>query len=167
MESVLYKRMIENGNYFIGTNQAVFSVRRGFFLKTHKDKDGYVILPINQKKYKMHRLIYANFMGRIGEGLVINHIDLDKANNNISNLEAITAKENHHHALNTYSDGESGMFGSGHYRAKLNHNDVADIIRENPTSWNCQKKLAEKYGVSDCTIRDIIKRRSWKHLPRN
>lgn len=167
MESVLYKRMRENGNYFIGSNSRVFSIKRGIFLKNQKDKDGYVIFPINKKKYKMHRIVFSNFVEEIPIGMVINHKDLNKSNNNIGNLECVTIRQNHRHAMDTYKDGESGMFGSGHYKAILTLEQATEIVKISPNKWSEQKRLARKYGVSEGLIRCIAKGRAWKHIPRD
>jgi hypothetical protein len=41
-----------------------------------------------------HRIIYAHVYGDIPEALVIDHIDGNKANNNIDNLQLMTQQEN-------------------------------------------------------------------------
>jgi hypothetical protein len=57
---------------------------------------GYWYVGLNNKVYRVHRVIYALFNETFDESLVINHIDGNKLNNNIVNLEAITQKENSH-----------------------------------------------------------------------
>lgn len=42
----------------------------------------------------IHRLVWETFVGPIPEGYEINHIDHDKANNALSNLEVVTHSEN-------------------------------------------------------------------------
>lgn len=46
----------------------------------------------------VHRLVCGAFTGYIPENLVCNHIDSVRSNNNISNLEFVTQKENLSHA---------------------------------------------------------------------
>jgi hypothetical protein len=41
-----------------------------------------------------HRLVYEAFVGKINEGLEIDHIDGNKHNNNVTNLRAINRSEN-------------------------------------------------------------------------
>ena len=57
--------------------------------------------PENKKRYnyKLHRIVYMFFNGAICENLVINHIDGNKLNNKIDNLEAISQKQNIQHAF--------------------------------------------------------------------
>lgn len=67
-----------------------------------QDKDGYyrVVLSNNKtRKYiKIHQIMAEQFLGKTPEGFVVNHIDGDKHNNNVDNLEIITAIENINHA---------------------------------------------------------------------
>jgi len=43
---------------------------------------------------RAHRLVYEAFVGKIGKGLEIDHIDGNKHNNDISNLRAVNHSEN-------------------------------------------------------------------------
>lgn len=61
----------------------------------YKDAYGYMRVSRNRKHFKIHRIIYKLFYPKIDiDNLVINHIDGNKLNNNISNLEAISVAEN-------------------------------------------------------------------------
>ena len=55
---------------------------------------GYFEVHIGPKTVKIHRLVWETFNGDIPNGYVINHKDFNRLNNNISNLECITFKEN-------------------------------------------------------------------------
>lgn len=70
------------------------------------DKDGYlrVVLSKNKNKtyIKVHTLIVEQFLGHINEGFVVNHIDGNKQNNKVDNLEITTIKENTIHAHKHY-----------------------------------------------------------------
>ena len=56
------------------------------------DKDGYIQLCINHKKYKEHRLIYMMHHGYVPK--IIDHIDGNPANNKIENLREATYNQN-------------------------------------------------------------------------
>ena len=56
-------------------------------------KDGYVRITINSRKYLSHRLIFLYHHGYLPEFL--DHIDGDKGNNNITNLREATNQQNH------------------------------------------------------------------------
>lgn len=103
-------------NYFITKTGKVFSIyiigghgrtdiTSPHELKYGYDDDGYkrVVLSDNSnKKYvKVHTLVVEQFIGHIGNEMVVNHKDGDKQNNNVNNLEIITPKENTIHAHKT------------------------------------------------------------------
>jgi hypothetical protein len=49
------------------------------------------------KEHYIHRLVASHFIGEIKEGHSVNHIDFNKSNNKIENLEIITNRENSCH----------------------------------------------------------------------
>ncbi len=55
---------------------------------------GYKIVRVNGKGYAVHRLIWIMFNGNIPDGMLIDHIDRNKLNNNIKNLRLATYQEN-------------------------------------------------------------------------
>lgn len=71
-------------------------------LKNHKNNNGYLLVPITingkRKQASVHRLVASNFLGDIREGFVINHIDGNKCNNIVCNLEICTISYNSKHA---------------------------------------------------------------------
>lgn len=75
---------------------------KGKTLKPCMQNSGYLIVDLmvdGQKKKKLvHRLIAETFIENYSEDLDVNHIDCDKTNNVLSNLECITRAENLEHA---------------------------------------------------------------------
>lgn len=52
----------------------------------------------NKRNYLVHRLVAQEFIPNPDNKLEVNHIDGNKLNNSIDNLEWVTAKENMQHA---------------------------------------------------------------------
>lgn len=133
------------------------------------DKNGYEKIKINGKSVFVHRLIYIDVHGFFPDNMVINHIDGNKRNNHISNLECVTQKENVRHAwalgLCKSRKGES------HGRSKLDDMKVLTMRTLPCKSKNgrgfgfSSKDLAEKYGVSAKVLREARSGKTWRHLP--
>lgn len=74
-------------------------------LKQHMDKSGYLVtgLKINKKHkvVKVHRLVAYAFIPNPQNKPTVNHIDENKHNNHVSNLEWATHKEQIHHGTRT------------------------------------------------------------------
>ena len=60
---------------------------------------GYSTVNLDNKKYSVHRLVAATFIHKEKGKETVNHIDGNKLNNNVSNLEWCTLKENIQHAF--------------------------------------------------------------------
>lgn len=58
------------------------------------DANGYTVIGLFGKIYKIHRVIFTLLRGNIPEGYVINHKDGNRANNLIDNIEICTIAEN-------------------------------------------------------------------------
>lgn len=56
----------------------------------YKAPEGYFTVGLNGKNYAAHRLIWVLFHKEIPEHMLINHIDHNKHNNKIENLELVT-----------------------------------------------------------------------------
>lgn len=61
-------------------------------------KNGYKRVYLNGQHYYVHRLVAKTFIKRDSPDLVVNHIDGDKQNNCVNNLEWVTQLENAQHA---------------------------------------------------------------------
>lgn len=77
-------------------------------LSLGKDKDGYLMAILCQdgtkKTVKVHRLVADTFIDKIDGKNLVNHIDSNKSNNLVSNLEWVSSLENNCHSkLNAQS----------------------------------------------------------------
>ena len=100
------------------------------------------------------------FVGRRPDGTECRHIDGNKLNNRLENLEWTTHKINE---LDKYKHGTI-MRGPKNGYAKLIEKDICKIRELWETGEYTQWRLANKFGVGQFCIWSIIHRRSWKHV---
>lgn len=116
----------------------------------------------NKKVTKLvHRLVAETFLVNLENKPEVNHIDGDKLNNKLSNLEWVTKSENCLHAQKiglrkTYS-GDKSRF------RKLNSSQVKEIrnLLENKISY---VNIANKFSVSKGCIWLIAANRTWVNI---
>lgn len=98
-----------NGNYFVSNTGKVASLynNRPRILKPQKWGNGYLAISINGKKYRIHRLVAQAFLDNPENKPEVHHRDGNKHNNNLSNLEYTTHKENLDYYFQSLKDNET------------------------------------------------------------
>ena len=117
--------------------------------------------------YKIHKMIALAFYGERDKGQTVNHKNGQKNDNRPENLEYCSISENVKHGYDT------GLIrpkrGELNGMAKLKESEVKEI-REYVAGCGRQRygrrALAEKYNISEATIKDIItkRRNSWPNV---
>jgi len=93
---------------------------------------------------------------------VLRHLNDIKTNNRIENLAWGTRSDN---AFDAIRNGKwRAPKGIAHSRAKLTEDDVREVRRLYATGKFTQQELALKFGVSQMTISNIVRRKLWKHV---
>lgn len=108
----------------------------------------------------VHRLVAKAFIPNPDNLVQVNHIDGDKTNNTVSNLEWVSRSQNIKHAYSTGLMNSDHLKGSKHPNSKITEEVVKDIRSSNLKN----KELAEKYNISSATVSNIRNRITWKHL---
>ena len=112
------------GEYYISDKGNFYSTFSKRCIKPQKDHKGYLYVEIGRKKYKLHRLVAKYFLPNPDNLPQVNHIDCDKSNNNVTNLEWVTNRENYEHALKT------GTFSKSFLEYAGNHDKIWSRYRE-------------------------------------
>ena len=140
-------------------------------------KDGYLktVFVINgiNKSVLVHRIVAEVFLINIKDKNQVNHINGIKTDNSVENLEWCTPKENTQHAIKNglftyyaagWNKGITTLKGEEIASSKLTAKEVLEIrFKFKPYKYT-RKQLAEEYNISEATIKDIILRKSWKHI---
>lgn len=138
-------------DYFINKNCEVLSkkLKEEKILTPQTDKDEYIYYHLNGKKEKVHRLIAKTFIPNPDNKPQVNHINNDRKDNRIENLEWCTPKENTQHGV------ISGNI-NGEYNKK---NIIIYDILENKKISTCKgyEFIADIFGISVLTLYDLGK----------
>lgn len=150
---------------------------RTAILKPAKDFKGYLRVALQKdlklKTFKVHRLVASAFIKNEFNKPQVNHKDGNKNNNSVENLEWCTNKENAHHAIanglfyfNTHKESINKLIKKGELNgcSILTENQVIEIRNKFKPRIYTRNMLALEYGVKPCTIKDIILKRSWRHI---
>ena len=128
-------------------------------------KNGYKRIHVSHdgvnSRFFVHRLVAEAFIPNPENKPCVNHIDGNKLNNHISNLEWCTYSENQQHA---YSTGLRSAKGERNGMSKLTTKDV-EFIRTSYVKRSMNfgfAALGRKFGVDPNTIEDAYKGVTWK-----
>lgn len=152
-----------NNNYVVFPNGKIFNLY-GIEITGHVDRCGYREVIINGHMERVHRIVALAFIPKVKDKECVNHINGNKLDNRVENLEWCTHSENTKHA---YENGlESKMCGEEHHSHKLTEDDVR-YIRSNYIKRDSvfgATALSKKFNVDRTTICDVIKRKTWRNV---
>lgn len=105
-----------------------------------------------EKWISVHTLVAEAFLGARPEGQTVKHLNGDKADNRVENLEWATLRRQRQHAL------ENGLQGPYSFR-RLTDEQALEIYTDQQTSG---REFARRYNVSPVTVSSIRKGRSYR-----
>lgn len=152
-------------NYKISSTGSVYSVHSNKLMKLHlrgtRADNKYLVVCVSkegiQKNLSIHRLVAQAFIPNPENLPCVNHIDGNKFNNDVSNLEWCTYSENNYHAFRTgLKHIPSGVTNK---LCKLTYDDVV-WIKNNIILGSKEfgtRPIARKYGVDHTVIKDIFR----------
>lgn len=134
--------------------------RHNRIVKGCKNNSGYITTTMNikgkQTSRRVHRLVAELFIPNPEHKPEVNHLDGNKTNNRVDNLEWVTRSENELHAFRT---GLKDLSRENHPQSKVDEK-IADIIRRMdgivPTN-----AVAELFGISRTHVKAIQKGKYW------
>jgi hypothetical protein len=115
--------------------------------------------------YHVHRLIALTFLGANPPGRhQVNHIDGNKQNNTVVNLEWCSPAENIHHSYRIgLKGGEKEIRGVDRVGHKLN-DEIVRHIRRTKGRYGTYAETAAHFGISHQVLWRIYVRKDWAHV---
>jgi len=156
-------KQYKDTNYSISNFGNVYSHLTEKLLNPFVDSDGYFQVMLRGSKKaitrRVHRLVAEAFIHNPENKSQVNHIDGNKSNNVLENLEWNTPFENVIHSV------ELGLSPKGEksYLAKLSENDVVSI-KDLIINGFSNQELANEFKVDSGTIGQIRSKKTWKHI---
>jgi len=136
-------------------------------LKQIKDKNGYLIIDLykngKSKLKKVHRLVYETHTGKLEEDYDAHHVNEDKENNFVGNLET---KEHGKHSKDHHKDKiiskeirikmsntrKERYKKENHPNYKITNQKIIDIVVDIEKGDLTQVEIAKKHGVGQTTV---------------
>lgn len=153
--------------YLVNKDGQIYSKKRNKLLSPGKSTNGYLYVVLckngEKKNFKVHRLVAMTFLDNPNNLPQINHIDGNKSNNHISNLEWCTASQNLKHAFynglceNTRQNCKNIGKIYGKLNGKINGKLNAKHLDEN------LKELFDDIFKNNLKIKDIAKKFNLSH----
>lgn len=159
------------GKYWVSNLGRVRSVHKILTLNLNKKRGYFYITLVKsgvRKTKSVHRLVAEVFIDNSLNKSQVNHIDCNKLNNSVENLEWSTPRENVGHAIKKgrfdkkISD-QKKIVGSMRQNAKLKEEDVVNIRIMAKTGVR-RKCIANKYGISLSLVEKICYKKAWAHV---
>ena len=141
--------------YYVNRNGEVYSSINGIIKKKKATlhSRGYMYVRTAKKNYQLHRIVACAFIERIEGKDFVNHKDGNKQNNDVSNLEWVTHKENIEHAIRT---GLTNLMIKNEGCLKYTNEQCKDVISMVKSGMK-YISAGEKYGMPYSTVAHLIR----------
>ena len=159
----IFEKIPSNINYEINKVGNIRNCKTLRPIKCRINKKGYYVVTVrennNTKIRRVHRLIAETFIPNPENKPQVNHLDGNKLNNGINNLEWATCIENITHAI---SNGLYNNFGERNGNSKLKKEEIPCIKELIKNGKNIQD-IAITYNVSRSAINMIKQGVTWNN----
>lgn len=137
-------------------NGKVYYIKKGKILSPGKGGIGYYTCSLRGKTKKVCAMVAEAFLFKPNADYVINHIDGNKLNDNVGNLEYISSGQNNKHAL---------ISGLRHPSSKISYEDMVEISSRikycNESCTSIYNSIRDRIPVTLSAIKNIKQRKRY------
>jgi hypothetical protein len=164
------KQVILNGeplHYYIYDDGRVYTTLRKKFMTPSTSNSGYLRIKVFDTNGKpklvfVHRLVAEAFIPNPDNKPQVNHIDGNKKNNTVENLEWVTAQENSVHAFNTgLRHGRKGKDCAATKWPEETIIRICELLSENKYT---DKEIAQITNTNRALVISIRMGTTWAHI---
>lgn len=153
-------------NYYITENGDIYN-KYNKKLKPCNNGRGYLIVGLTLSSGKrivksVHRLLAEAFIDNPFNYSDVNHIDGDRLNNNLNNLEWLTHGDNIKHSYKLENRSAKGSNNSNCKTSESTVNEICDLLQQGFSSA-CIRDLGYNYNI----VRKIKNRKIWLDISSN
>lgn len=139
------------GFYLVSNHGNIKSIKRNIILKSSNNKKGYLQVILGYKgktkAFRVHRLVAENFIENVDKKSQVNHIDGNKHNNRVDNLEWCTNSENQKHAFKYNLQNNKGILNPN--CKKINQYSLSGVLLK---TWNGFYEIEKELNYSRSSI---------------
>lgn len=155
-------RKVEGFNYEVSNSGKVRSMRKYTTWQSARElkpqlRKGYYFVALMREgerfQFNVHRLVAIAFLGK--SDLTVNHIDGNKLNNNVSNLEWCSMSENRKHAFRT---------GLQKYKQTRKLDYTQAYVIRSLKGLITNRLIAKYFNIRQQTVSDIQCGKRWPKL---
>jgi hypothetical protein len=169
----IWKDIIEyEGIYQVSNYGRVINIKSNKIKMFAKHSNGYLCVHLYKSgkcsAQLLHRVVVQHFIENNENKPCVNHIDGDKHNNHVDNLEWVTYLENAKHAwekgLYTKDLDRPWVRGSNSGKSKLDEQKAKEIYDLANKSTLTIKEITKLYNISKPVVIQIKNRKAWIHI---
>ena len=171
-KKIIIKKQITK--YSISNLGKVRNDKSNRILKPQKDKKGYMRIQLHHDGIvytkKVHRLVARAFLQKTLTKKQVNHIDGNKSNNKVENLEWCTNRQNQIHAWKIgLQKPRCGLDNPGNKYSPELIEKICNLLEKGYSTKKIKKCLNIKSNniCISYLINDIRKRKGWVHISKN
>lgn len=146
--------------YRVSADGRVWSDKHHRVLRPATNKPGYQFVNLRrngkQEPWSVSRLVAFAFLGRIPDGLVVDHINGDKTDNRAENLRIIDRSANTSHFRRQRE--ADGLHGAKFTEAEIL--EVRALLRDGKLS---RAEIQARFGMSQSYLSAVATGKAWRH----